>query len=77
MAAKKAAFKTIPVGAKVSWRYRSAIGHGFVAGVHRMGATAATTMYSVRQTDHHVSRTGSREKDVVIHSGAALSRVKE
>ena len=72
--AKKASFKTIPVGTKVTWHYRSAIGHGTVTGVHKMGTTAANTMYSVRETDHHVSASGSREKAVVYHSGAALSR---
>lgn len=72
MADKK--FKTIPVGTQVSWHYRSAIGHGRVLGVHKLGTTAANTMYSIGETDHHVSATGHREPKVVFHSGAALTR---
>lgn len=41
MTTRKDTFKTIPVGTKVSWHYRSAIGHGTVAGVHEMGTNAA------------------------------------
>lgn len=73
-ATKKASFKTIPVGTNVSWHYRSAIGHGTVTGVHRMGTNPANTMYSIKQHDHHVSKTGSREKEIVFHSGKALTR---
>src|SRR6185437_5745718 len=69
MATKKRTFTTIPVGAKVSWHYRSAIGHGTVAGVSKMGTNADNTMYSVRETDHHPG-----EPAVVHHSGKALSR---
>ena len=69
MATKKKAFETIPVGTKVSWHYRSAIGHGAVAGVSKMGTNADNTMYSVRQTDHHPG-----EPATVCHSGKALSR---
>ena len=69
-------FKTIPAGTKVTWHYRSARGHGTVTGVHKLGTTAANTMYSVRESDHHVSATGSKEKSIVFHSGAALSRSK-
>jgi len=64
------AFETIPVGTKVSWHYRSAIGHGTVTGVHKLGTNADNTMYSVRETDHHPG-----EPDIVHHSGKALSRV--
>jgi len=64
------AFETIPVGTKVSWHYRSAIGHGTVTGVHKLGTNADNTMYSVRQTDHHPG-----EPAIVHHSGKALSRV--
>ena len=71
---KPRTFKTIPVGTSVTWPYRSATGHGTVTGVHKRGTTAANTMYSVRQHDNHVSKTGSREPKVVIHSGAALKR---
>jgi hypothetical protein len=69
MTTKKSTFKTIPVGTKVSWHYRSAIGHGTVAGVHEMGTNADNTMYSVRETDHHPG-----EPAIVHHSGKALSR---
>jgi hypothetical protein len=69
MTTKKNTFKTIPVGTKVSWHYRSAIGHGTVAGVSDMGTNADNTMYSVRQTDHHPG-----EPAIVHHSGKALSR---
>ena len=69
MAASKKPFKTIPVGTKVSWHYRSAIGHGTVGGVSRMGTSADNTMYSVRETDHHPG-----EPAVVHHSGKALRR---
>lgn len=78
MAAKKAKktakVKTIPAGTPVSWHYRSAIGHGTVAGVRKLGTTSANTMYSINEHDHHVSATGSREKAVVVHSGQALTR---
>lgn len=60
-------FPTIPAGTKVTWRYRSAIGHGTVTGVHRMGTTADNTMYSVRQHDHHLG-----EPAIVHHTGRAL-----
>jgi hypothetical protein len=69
MATKNKMFKTIPVGTKVSWHYRSAIGHGTVTGVSKMGTNAANTMYSVRETDHHPG-----EPAVVRHSGKALKR---
>ena len=60
-------FKTIPDGAEVTWHYRSGIGHGTIVGVHVMGKTAAETMYSIRQHDHH-----DGEPAVVYHSGAAI-----
>ena len=74
MPAKKApkkapSFKTIPAGTAVSWHYRSAIGHGTVTGVHKRGTTAANTMYSIKEHDHHPG-----EPDVVHHSGQALTR---
>jgi len=68
---KPATFETIPVGTSVTWRYRSAIGHGTVIGVHRIGTTADTTMYSVRQHDHHPG-----EPAVLHHSGKALTVVE-
>lgn len=67
-------FKTIPVGTKVKWPYRSATGHGKVIGVHKLGTTAANTMYSVHEYDHHVSQSGSKEPKIVYHSGKALER---
>lgn len=67
-------FKTIPAGTSVSYHYRSAIGHGTVEGVHKLGTNAGNTMYSIREHDHHVSETGSKEPAVVYHSGAALKR---
>jgi len=66
----KKTFETIPVGTKVTWHYRSAIGHGTVTGVHKLGTKADNTMYSVRETDHHPG-----EPAIVHHSGKALSRV--
>lgn len=66
---KKASFKIIPSGTSVSWHYRSAIGHGTVAGVHKKGTTNATTMYSVKEHDHHKG-----EPAIVHHTGKALSR---
>lgn len=66
----KRTFETIPVGTKVTWHYRSAIGHGTVTGVHKLGTNADNTMYSVRETDHHPG-----EPAIVHHSGKALSRV--
>ncbi len=66
---KASSFETIPVGTDVTWHYRSAIGHGTVAGVHERGTTAANTMYSIKQHDHHPG-----EPAVVHHSGKALTR---
>lgn len=66
---KASSFETIPNGTAVSWHYRSAIGHGTVTGVHKHGTTAANTMYSVKQHDHHPG-----EPAVVHHSGKALTR---
>ena len=68
-ATKKAAFETVPVGTKVTWHYRSAIGHGTVRGVHKKGTNADNTMYSVEQHDHHPG-----EPAIVVHSGKALTR---
>ncbi|HWG36977.1 MAG TPA: hypothetical protein VN690_04600 [Terriglobales bacterium] len=71
MATKIRPFKTIAVGTIVSWHYRSAIGHGTVTGVSKMGTNAENTMYSVRETDHHPG-----EPNVVHHSGKALTSRK-
>jgi surface antigen len=64
-------FETIPVGTNVTWHYRSAIGHGTVIGVHKMGTTADDTMYIVRHHDHLPG-----EPAFVHHSGKALRMVK-
>ncbi len=71
-ASKTPSFKTIPTGTAVTWHYRSAIGHGTVAGVHKLGTTAANTMYSIKEHDHHPG-----EPDVVFHSGKALTRISK
>ena len=63
-------FKTIPKGTSVTWHYRSAIGHGTVIGVHKLGTNADNTMYSIAEHDHHPG-----EPDVVFHSGKALTPV--
>ncbi len=68
-AKKVGSFKTISAGTAVSWHYRSAIGHGTVTGVHKLGTTAANTMYSINEHDHHPG-----EPAVVVHSGKALTR---
>lgn len=61
--------KTWPTGTRVSWHYRSAIGHGSISGVHKQGKTHDTTEYSIRETDHHPG-----EPAVVYHYGRALSK---
>lgn len=66
---KSASFDTISNGTDVSWHYRSAIGHGTVTGIHKHGTTAANTMYSIKQRDHHPG-----EPAIVHHSGEALTR---
>lgn len=58
-----------PNGTKVSWHYRSAIGHGTVTGVHKQGNTCGTTEYSIRQSDHHPG-----ENPIVYHYGTALTK---
>jgi len=51
MASKKDAKKpkTLPVGTRVTWHYRSATGHGSVAGIKKLGTTSATTEYRIRE----------------------------
>lgn len=72
MAKEKKSFETIPNGTKVTWHYRSAIGHGTVTGVHKMGTNKDNTMYSVKETDHHPG-----EPDIVHHTGKALTIVHD
>lgn len=67
---KAASFQTIPNGTDVTWHYRSAIGHGTIVGVHKLGTTADNTMYSIEQHDHHPG-----EPAVLHHSGKAVTRV--
>ena len=67
--AKKAAFEIIPVGTKVTWHYRSAIGHGTVKSVHKKGTNANTIMYSIAQHDNHPG-----EPAIVVHSAKALTQ---
>lgn len=62
-------FKTIPKGTSVTWHYRSAIGHGTVTGIHKLGTNADNTMYSIAEHDHHPG-----EPEIVFHSGKALTR---
>ena len=69
MTKKEETFEIIPNGTKVTWHYRSAIGHGTVIGVYKMGTNAEHTMYNVRETDHHPG-----EPAIVHHSGMALTR---
>jgi surface antigen len=71
MATTRKTLETIPVGTDVTWHYRSAIGHGTVTGVHKLGTTADNTMYSVRQHDHHPG-----EPSIVHHTGKALTIVQ-
>lgn len=61
-------FKTIPVGSRVSYHYRSAVGHGRVVGIHKMGTNADTTEYSIRESDHHPG-----EPSIVYHYGRILT----
>lgn len=72
---QKTAVKTWENGTKVRWHYRSAIGHGSIVGVHKKGKTHSDTMYSIRQTDHHISKDGKKEPKIVYHKGSALTRV--
>jgi surface antigen len=70
MATTEKSFETLPAGTHVTWHYRSAIGHGTVVGVHKLGTNADSTMYDVRQDDHHPG-----EPAILHHSGKALSVV--
>lgn len=65
-------FETIPNGTDVTWHYRSAIGHGTVVGIHKLGATADKTMYAIEQHDHHPG-----EPKILHHSGKALTRARK
>lgn len=69
---KAPSFKAIAAGTSGTWHYRSAIGHGTVTGVHKLGTTADNTMYSIAQHDHHPG-----EPAVLFHSGKALTLTKK
>lgn len=70
-------FKTLAKGTHVTWHYRGAIGHGVIVGVHKLGTTADNTEYSIRQSDHHVSKSGSKEHAIVFHYREALTIVSQ
>ena len=69
MRTARSTFSIIPAGTKVTWHYRSAIGHGTVVRVHKMGTTADNTTYDVQQHDHHPG-----EPAIVHHTGKALRK---
>lgn len=57
------------VGDRVTWHYRSAIGHGTIVGIAKKGLTHTTTKYKIRQHDHHPG-----EPAIVEHYGRALRK---
>lgn len=59
-------------GTRVTWHYRSAIGHGIIKGIHKRGTTHANTEYSIRELDHHPG-----EPAIVYHYGRALTVERE
>lgn len=59
----------LKTGTRVWWHYRSAIGHGDVAGVEKLGRDHAHTLYRIRQSDHHKA-----EPAIVLHYGSALTK---
>lgn len=67
--AREGHVSVIPNGTHVTWHYRSAIGHGTITGVHKMGTTSANTEYSIHEIDHHPG-----ESPTVYHYGSALRR---
>ena len=69
-------FKPLKSGTNVTWHYRSAIGHGTIKSVYKMGTNYDNTMYNIKQHDYHISKTGSREPAVVQHYGRALTIAK-
>ncbi len=69
--AKTKEFVTIPAGTKVTWHYRSAIGHGTVKSIFKKGTNADNTEYSIEQHDHHPG-----ESAIVHHYGKALTHKK-
>lgn len=61
------------IGKAVTYKYRSATGHGTVVGINKPGATRATTEYKVRQHDDHTGPTGSAEPTIRNRFGAGLT----
>lgn len=66
----------LPKGTPVSWAYRATRGFGFVVSVVKLGSDEAHTEYSIRQVDHHVSDSGSKEPAEVRHFGSDIRREK-
>lgn len=60
-----------PAGTRVTWHYRSAIGHGVIAGIRKPGTTHATTEYRIKESDHHPG-----EPAYVYHYGRALTKAR-
>ena len=69
--AKKFA-KPLPKGTKVTWHYRSAIGHGTIVSVAKPAMKKSKILYNIRQHDHHKG-----EPSIVKHYGSALTVVRE
>lgn len=65
---------TWAVGTHVSWGYRDTRGHGVIVGVHVLGKDHASTEYSIRQADHHVSASGHPEPAIVYHYGSDMAK---
>jgi hypothetical protein len=64
-------FKPLKNGTHVTWHYRSAIGHGTIEGVYKMGTNPDNTEYNIKQHDYHEG-----EPAIVHHYGKALTVVK-
>lgn len=64
------------VGTPVSWKYRGTRGYGYIKSVDKLGSDEAHTEYSIREVDHHVSDSGSKEPSVVGHFGSDIRREK-
>jgi hypothetical protein len=69
-------FEPLKPGTNVTWHYRSAIGHGTIESVYKLGKTPEDTEYNIRQHDHHVSAAGHKEAAIVHHYGRALTVVE-
>ena len=69
---KERDFELLKKGTNVTWHYRSAIGHGTIESVYKMGTNPDNTEYNIRQHDHHPG-----EPDIVHHYGRALTVVEQ